>query len=195
MQTVVGLFEYEEDADLAIRELERAGFNRNIVGVMARNTIVQRVDHKEDKEQGTIKADHKLGAAGGALVGGLGGLLIGVGALLIPGVGPVLAAGTLGGILGAATAATGMGAAVGGLLGALTSLGISEEDAHFYAEGVKRGGVLVVVQAEEDKASLSVAIMQNAGAVEVEMRRKSWEEAGWGGFDEKAAPHEGYPGL
>jgi len=195
METVVGLFESERSADLAIRELEQAGFGKECLGVLCQNTILQKVDHKEDKEQGTIKSENKLGVAGGAVVGGLGGLLIGVGALLIPGVGPVLAAGTLGGILGAATAATGMGAAVGGLLGALTSLGISEEEAHVYAEGVKRGGVLVVVQAEEEKAPLASEIMQKSGAVEVDIRRKSWEEAGWTGFEEESAPQETYRGL
>jgi uncharacterized membrane protein len=195
METVVGLFESERSADFAIRELQRAGFSKEHFGVMGQNAILQKVDHKEDKEQGTVQSENKLGAAGGAVVGGLGGLLIGVGALLIPGVGPVLAAGTLGGIIGAATAATGMGAAVGGLLGALTSLGISEEDAHVYAEGVKRGGILVVVQAEEKKTPLATEIMQRAGAIEVDIRRKSWEEAGWSGFTEETVPQETYRGL
>ena len=46
---------------------------------------------------------------------------------------------------GAALAGAGIGAAAGGLLGALTGMGIPEEEAHVYAEGVRRGGTLVTV--------------------------------------------------
>ncbi|MGF6178734.1 hypothetical protein ABIE33_007054 [Ensifer sp. 4252] len=56
-----------------------------------------------------------------------------------PGVGPVVAAGWL-----AATAAGAIaGSAVGGIIGALTDSGVPEEDAHVYAEGVRRGETLV----------------------------------------------------
>jgi hypothetical protein len=65
-------------------------------------------------------------------VGGAVGLLAGLGLLAIPGIGPVVAAGWL--VSTAAGAAA--GGATGGLIGALTQAGVSEEDAHVYAEGV-----------------------------------------------------------
>src|SRR4029078_5806436 len=79
------------------------------------------------------------GAGIGAGVGGTAGLLAGLGLLAIPGLGPVVAAGWL-----AATAVgAAAGAATGGVVGALTEAGVSREDAHSYAEGVRRGGTLV----------------------------------------------------
>ena len=63
-------------------------------------------------------------------------LLVGLGAFAIPGVGPIVAAGP---IVATLTGA-GVGAATGGILGGLTDLGVSENDAHTYAEGVRRGG-------------------------------------------------------
>jgi hypothetical protein len=188
MKTIIGLFEREHQADLAIRELERAGFNENHLGVIAPNTIAQRVDLEEDKQEGTIQTDHKLGPAGGAAVGGLTGLLAGLTALAVPGIGPVLAAGMI-------AASTGLGATAGGLLGALTSTSITEEDAHAYAEGLKRGGILVVVNADDQHEAEVKSLLRKAGAVEIESKRKEWEAAGWTGFDREVLPGENYPRL
>lgn len=193
MKTVVGLFERAEEADQAIQALQKAGFNRNRFSIIGRNEVVQRVDRAEDNQEGTIQAEDKLGVAGGAAIGGVTGLLLGLGALVIPGIGPVVAAGTIATALGTAAAAAGMGAVAGGLIGALTSQGISEEEAHFYAEGVKRGGILVVVEADEAHVPLAAQTLREAGAVEIAARRKQWESAGWSSFDQANLPDENYP--
>lgn len=195
MKTIAGLFENEQNADAAIRELQHGGFDRNRFGVITRNRVTQKVDREEVIQEGTIQAESKLGPAGGAAVGGITGLLFGLGALLIPGIGPVVAAGTITASLGAVAGAAGLGAAAGGLLGALTSQGITEEDADFYAEGVKRGGVLVFVEAEEEHVPLVKEVMQKHGVVEISTRRKNWEEAGWAGYNEAVTPDESYPRL
>lgn len=188
MKTVAGLFKYEREADLAIRALERAGFNENNYGVIAPNTVVQRVDWKEDAKEGTVQTDHKLGTAGGAAVGGLTGLLAGLTALTIPGLGPILAAGMI-------AASTGFGATAGGLLGSLTSASIEEKDAETYAEAIKRGGILVVVQVEDRFEAEAKNILKEAGALEIEAHRKEWEAAGWTGFNRDVMPDEKYPRL
>jgi hypothetical protein len=72
--------------------------------------------------------------------------LTGLGIMAIPGVGPVVAAGWL-----AATAA--VGGAAGGLIGALTDSAVPEEDAHVYAEGVRRGGALVTAKVDDARAA------------------------------------------
>ncbi|HXV99390.1 MAG TPA: hypothetical protein VEC93_13285, partial [Anaerolineae bacterium] len=179
MKNVAGLFESEATADQAINALQEAGFSKNNFSLVARqNRIVQRVDQAEDQEQGMIQADSKLGTAGGAAIGGIAGLLFGVAALAIPGIGPIVAAGSIATALGTATVAAGMGAVAGGLLGAITSLGISVEEANMYAEGVKRGGILLVVEADEAHAPIASQIMQQAGAVDVHVRRETWESTG-----------------
>ena len=40
----------------------------------------------------------------------------------------------------------GIGAVIGGLIGALTSVGVTREDAAYYNEGVRRGGTLLAVK-------------------------------------------------
>ena len=196
MIKIAGLFEQEQAADLVIDELQNAGFNQEQFGVLARNRVIQKVDWEEDVEEGVIHQEgSKLGASGGATVGGLTGLLLGVGALAIPGIGPALAAGSIATALGTIAAATGLGAVSGGLLGALTSMGISEEDADFYAEGVKRGGILVVVEADDERADFVRTVMKQAGAVDISARRKVWQADGWSGFDDTIVPDDTYPNL
>ena len=85
-------------------------------------------------------------------MGGTAGLPAGLGLLAIPGLGPVVAAGWL-----AATAVgAAAGAATGGIVGALTEAGVSEEEAHSYAEGVRRGGTLVSARVADSGERSSV---------------------------------------
>ena len=193
MKTVVGLFENYTDADRAVSELNARGFNRNEISVAARDSALRdRVVGETGKER-AVAETAGAGAVGGAVVGGLGGLLVGIGALAIPGIGPIITAGTLATALGSTAAGAGIGAAAGGLIGALVGMGIPEEDANFYAEGVKRGGVLVTVQASDDRATEALNIMRRARAVDVDTQRQSWSESGWGGrFDETFEPDERY---
>jgi len=107
----------------------------------------------------------------------------------------VLAAGPLAAALGAAGASTlvgaGIGAAAGGIIGALVGAGIPEADAGFYAEGVRRGGTLVLVKSSDDMAQRAYDILRRYGAVDVDERSGSWRESGWSGFDSNAKPYDG----
>ena len=102
--------------------------------------------------------------------------------LAIPGVGPVVAAGWL------ATTALGAvaGGAAGGVIGALTQAGVDEEDAHVYAEGVRRGGTLVTVRADEAIALRADTILDRSG-VTASARGDAYREGGWSKFDEGGA--------
>jgi hypothetical protein len=193
MKTVVGLFEDYSDADRAVSELNSRGFTQNEISIAARDSAVR------DRMVGTAGSERAVaesagaGAVGGTVVGGLGGLLVGLGALAIPGIGPVIAAGTLATTLGTTALGAGIGAAAGGLIGALVGMGIPEEDANFYAEGVKRGGVLVTVQASDDRATDALNIMRRSKAVDVDTQRNTWSQSGWSGrFDQATDPDENY---
>jgi hypothetical protein len=84
---------------------------------------------------------------------------------------------------GAAGAAA--GAAAGGLVGALTEAGVSESDAHVYAEGVRRGGALVIVRTDDDElARRAEQIMRSRSYVDPAKRRTEYESSGWTRFDE-----------
>jgi uncharacterized protein (TIGR02271 family) len=115
------------------------------------------------------------GAGTGAAIGGGLGLVAGLASLAIPGFGPVIAAGPI----ASALAGAGIGAAAGGMIGALTHVGVPEHEAEYYAEGVRRGGVLVTVRAEDDRADDVADIMENHGAQDVEERAAEWQSSGW----------------
>jgi hypothetical protein len=104
-------------------------------------------------------------------------MLAGLGLLAIPGLGPVVAAGWLASTLVGA----GVGAAAGGLVGSLTDTGVSEADAHAYAEGVHRGGTLLTVKAQDGRVEHIRAILDRDTAVAMADREGGWREAGWNG--------------
>src|SRR5687768_8567623 len=111
-KTVVGLFDHTEEADAAVRELTASGFGADEVSVAGTKAGSAR---EHEMEQDAVMADGAAtGATGGALLGGLGGLLLGLGVLAIPGLGPLMAAGP---IVAALTGA-GVGAGIGGVVGA-----------------------------------------------------------------------------
>ena len=112
------------------------------------------------------------------------GLLAGLGLLAIPGLRPVVAAGWL-----AATAVgAAAGAATGGIVGALTEAGVSAEDAHSYAEGVRRGGTLVSARVADTDRSRVDSIL-NESAVDLRDRSAAWQKAGWKSFDPASKPY------
>jgi len=134
-------------AERAVRDLEAAGFKEDQVGYVIRGSDVAEGGMITD----TSGAKDGRGAVAGALIGGLGGgaLAATVTALLIPGVGPVLAAGALAMFLGYA----GAGAAVGGILGAMVGLGVSEDEAKHYDRLFKEGKAIVAVKSATPAAA------------------------------------------
>ncbi|NEX94996.1 hypothetical protein G3573_19645, partial [Caulobacter sp. 17J65-9] len=88
----------------------------------------------------------------------------------------------LGAVAGAA-----VGGATGGLIGALTHAGHTEEEAHVYAEGVRRGGALVSMRVADDAVPTVEGIMSRHHGVDAAERGRAYREAGWSGrFDERA---------
>ena len=76
----------------------------------------------------------------------------------------------------------------GGIIGALTQAGTSQEDAYLYAEGVRRGGTLVSARvADADRARYEAVL--DRSAVNIRDRGAAWRKAGWQNFDPNAAPY------
>lgn len=186
--TISRLYDNYAAAQKAVQSLETAGVPHSDISIVANNsdswfstdTKVDR-DHDgvDDRAEGAGK-----GAGIGAGVGGTAGLLAGLGLLAIPGLGPVVAAGWL-----AATAVgAAAGAATGGIVGALTEAGVSKEDAHSYAEGVRRGGTLVSARVPDgDRARLEAVL--NQSAVNMRDRTAAWQKSGWKTFDPASKPY------
>ncbi len=64
---------------------------------------------------------------------------------------------------------------------------LSEDDAHVYAEGVRRGGTLATVRADEETATRADSILDRSG-VAASARRDAYRDSGWSRFDEGGAP-------
>ncbi len=180
-KTVIGMMENIDEAQAVVRDLTSAGFRREDIGFMAneKHRVPSSAGLNESEGEGPEAASGALtGAGAGAAIGGLGGLLLSVAPLAIPGVGPIIAAGPI----AAALAGAGIGAVAGGLIGGLTHLGVPEEEAHYYAEGVRRGGILVTLAANDDaQAERAVQIMKRHGAVDIDQRATEWKRQGWKG--------------
>lgn len=184
MRTVTGLFDDYDDASAAVSELERAGVPSSDISIVGSNADRR---HGEDETKAAEGAG--TGAGIGALVGGAGGLLTGLGLMAIPGVGPVVAAGWLAATAVGAAGGAVAGGAAGGLIGAMTRSGVSEDDAHVYAEGVRRGGTLVTARVEDNLVPEAEALLKRQGWVDPSERRAAYREQGWTRFDETARPY------
>ena len=190
MQTFTRLYDDHDDAAHVVQALEQAGVPHSDVSLVANNVEAR---HGADGTGGTglTSGDPEQGASTGGgtgatlgtVLGGGAGLLAGLGMLAIPGVGPIVAAGWL----VATLAGAGVGAAAGGLIGSLTGAGVSEADAHTYSEGVRRGGSLVTVRADDAMASKVNTVLDGRTPVDPAVRRTEYEKAGWTQFD-PAAP-------
>lgn len=200
-RTVTRLFNSHTDAIAAIEDLERAGFPHERISLVSNNADNWHEGHRHgsgsDGPLGDRNRDGEndvadgagKGATTGGLIGGAGGLLAGLGMLAIPGLGPVVAAGWLASTAVGAAAGAAVGGAAGGLLGALKEAGHSDEEAHVYSEGVRRGGTLVSVKAEDDEAARVEQIFDRSNGVDAATRGQDYRSSGWDRFDENAQPY------
>jgi uncharacterized membrane protein len=160
-KTVIGLIDTPAEARLAVEELLHNGFRRKDVGIVSR----------DPRGEGEAVFDGSIKGMG---IGALAGMLMAATAAMVPGLGPVFVAGPMAGAA--------IGALAGGLASGLMHHGMPENEAHFYAEGVRRGGTLVTVNAENDElAARAVEIMKRHGAVDLEQRADEWKRQGWNG--------------
>src|SRR3569833_1391385 len=172
--TISRLYDSYTDAQQAGRRLVAAGVPHSEISMVANNSegwfnTDKKVDRDHDGVDDRAEGAGK-GAGIGAGVGGAAGLLAGLGLLAIPGLGPVVAAGWLTATAVGAAAGAVAGGATRGQVGAHTHAGETEEDANVYAEGVRRGGTLVSVKVDDDKASQVSAALNSMNAVDAASR-------------------------
>jgi hypothetical protein len=202
-RTVTRLFDSHTEALAAVTELERAGVDHDRISLVSNNADNWHQGHKHrgghaeggplgdrngDGENDVAEGAGK-GATTGGLIGAAGGLLAGLGMLAIPGLGPVVAAGWLASTAVGAAAGAAAGGAAGGLLGALKEAGHSDEEAHVYSEGVRRGGTLVSVKADDDQAMRVEHILHEQRGVDAATRGQAYRTSGWDRFDQDAQPY------
>ena len=165
----VGVFAHRRDAEEALHELRKSGFDMNRVSVVVQDAdgdkniagadVTERVGDKSD-EGATV------GAVSGGTLGGLTGLLVGLGTLAIPGIGPIMLAGAAATTLATTLAGAGIGALAGSLLGGLIGLGIPEERARVYNDRVQRGQYLVILDGTDAEIVEAEKILHTSGVEE-----------------------------
>jgi len=176
-KTIVALYDDFPTARRVVEDLVDAGFSRDTISLMANDA--------SGEYAGYLNADSENVSAGeGAGFGAVVGALVGLGVALIPGVGPVLAAGPF------AAAAIGAltGAATGGIAASLMDLGVPEEEAGYYLEGIRRGGTLMTVTTDESSVNRVQDIMNRYHPIDLEQRSSLWQESGWAGYNASAKP-------
>src|SRR5438477_8018565 len=170
MKTVAGIFDSREVAAAAIRRLRGIGVSEDAINVLAPGTSpsTSRVPADEGEQPG-------MGTAIGAVVGGATGASIGlpigaaIASTVVPGIGPIIAAGALGAaIFGAG------GAAVGHTLEDKLTHGLSRDELFFYEDALRKGRIVVIVQAADDHDTENVrAALEAAGAEQIDAAREA----------------------
>lgn len=61
----------------------------------------------------------------------------------------------------------------------LIEAGVSDNDADAYAEGIRRGGTLVTVAVEDNRAEKAVQIMNRYSPIDIHQRASQWRTEGW----------------
>jgi len=157
--SVVAVYDSHEEAERAVKALQRAGVDMRSLSIAGRDT------HTDEHVVGYYNAGDRMKYWGkvGAFWGGFCGLLFGSAAFAIPGIGPILVAGPLvswiiAGLEGAAV--------VGGVsaLGAgLVSIGIPKDSVIKYEMALKTDKFLLIVHGAPDAVYGARFILDGSG--------------------------------
>jgi hypothetical protein len=184
-ETIVAIYDDIGIARQVVEDLVNANFPRNSISLIT-NDANNQYSRYLDKDY-TARNDAVTGGEGagfGAVVGGLTGVLVGLAALTIPGIGAAIVAGPIvAGLTGIIA-----GAVAGGIAGALIKSGVPEDEAPYYAEGIRRGGTLISVETSDTMRAKD--IINRQGAINIHERIRVWQQGGWQGFDKVAASDE-----
>jgi hypothetical protein len=167
--SVVGVYTDMDAAEDAVRQLGQGGFPIQHVSILAQDL------GSESKIHGFVTSCDvaKSTARTGAWVGGIFGLLTGAAFLWVPGVGPLVVAGSLASVLLGGLEGAVAGAAVTGLLGWLTSLGISKQHILKYEQSVKAGKYLVIAHGGPDDVAKAKQILAGTKPAELNVHGKA----------------------
>ena len=177
MDTVVGIFKSNADAERAVQKLRATGVKDDRITLLRPGTpedeIETRVPTSDSESPGMGEA---LGGAVGGALGAASGATLGLAAasLLIPGVGPVLIAGALGAaLLGAGGAMAGVQA--GEALEESLTNGLPHDELFVYEDALRDGRTVLLVWVNEDEPSDHVReILKQEGAESLDAARENW---------------------
>lgn len=160
-KTVAGFFGTLTEGEAARKKLLESGFTADEISFVAGDTA----GHELPVLGPLTSTGAESELAQDVTLGGAIGVALGAIAVVLPGFGALLAAGPLAVAMGGLTAGVG----IGGIVGLLRDHGISEDEAHFYSDGVKRGGALVTVHGvSEAREAEARRLMMESHALQTE---------------------------
>ena len=160
-KTITAIFDTRGASDFALRNLDNAGFTKNQVTMLVSEET--RGKHFGIDKGSNLEKGAATGAALGGLVGTLYLALASAGTLIVPGLNLVVSGALIGSLAG-----LGAGAVSGGLIGALIGMGIPEYEAKLYEEKVRKGAILIAVEAIDDiRADRAKSILEDANALSI----------------------------
>ena len=160
--SVVAIFESHNQAEDAVRELQKSGFD------MKKLSIVGKDYHTDEHVVGYYNTGDRMMYWGklGAFWGGLWGMLFGSAFFFVPGVGPLVVAGPLvTWIVGALEGAAVMGG-LSALGAALVSIGIPKNSVLQYEANVKAGKFLLILHATPEEVERAKDRLDDTQAAE-----------------------------
>jgi len=154
-ELVVAVFDTHEEAEQAVKNLQKTGFDMRDLSVVAKNP------HAEEHVVGFYNTGDRMKAwgASGAFWGAIWSLLFGTAFFAIPGIGPLLVAGPL---VAAMVGALESAVVVGGVsaIGAgLFSIGIPKDSVLEYELALKVDKYLVVARGTAAETARAQALM------------------------------------
>ena len=163
LNSVVAIYETHSQAEEAVKELQRSGFD------MKKMSIVGKDYHSDEHVVGYYNTGDRMKYWGkmGAFWGGVWGWLFGAAFFAIPGIGPILVAGPL---VAWIIAALEGAVVVGGLsaLGAgLFSIGIPKDSVVQYEEALKADKFLLLAHGTAGEVAKAKDILQTTDPMEL----------------------------
>jgi uncharacterized membrane protein len=161
---VVAMYGSHTDAEGAVKELQRSGFDMKKLSIMGKDF------HVEESPVGFYNTGNRMAFWGklGAFWGSLWGVLFGSALFVIPVVGHVIIMGPLVAAVVSALEGAALGGSVGILGGALASVGIPKNSVVKYEKQVAAGEFLILAHGTPNEVERAKGILQRAGATSVE---------------------------
>lgn len=166
--STVGVFRNHQDAEAAVKELQKAGFD------MKKLSVVGKDYHTEENVVGYYNAGDRMAAWGkyGLFWGWVWGLLFGSAFFIIPGLGPILVGGPLVawliGALDTAVVAGGLTA----LGGALASIGIPKDSVLRYETALRADKFILIVHGPAQEAERARNLLMQSKAEEAAVHKE-----------------------
>jgi uncharacterized membrane protein len=165
---VVAVYTTHTEAEAAVKELQRSGFN------MKKLSIVGKDYHMDQHVVGYYNTGDRMKYWGklGGFWGGLWGILFGAAFFWVPGIGPLLVGGPLvAAMVGALEGAVFFGG-LSALGAGLYSLGIPRDSVLKYETAIKADKFLLIAHGTEDEVGKARDILTTTGTAEVAVHRQ-----------------------